>query len=116
MTPPATTLMSARPMSLSASIISGMRLRWPAASELAPSLAVNPAHRLWPGGVAAERAFERVGDFAERAAHARRLDAQRQQVGVAARALLERIERGVDLGLIAGRADLFDARDLRRAD
>src|SRR5438045_3442564 len=41
MTPPATTLMSARPMSFSASIISGMSVRWPAASELAPTTSTS---------------------------------------------------------------------------
>src|SRR4029078_7018786 len=52
---------------------------------------------------------------AERAADARRLDAQAKQIFVTPCALLQRIQRRADLGFVARGTELLDLRDLRRS-
>ena len=49
-------------------------------APVSAGLAVNAAHRLGLGAVAAERALQRVGDFSEGAAHARRFDGESEEI------------------------------------
>src|SRR5690348_272237 len=72
-------------------------------AAVTPGLAVDSAHRFWLGSVAAERALQRVRNLAQRAPNTRRFHAQAQQILVAPRALLQRIERGTHLRLVTVR-------------
>src|SRR5262249_20602636 len=62
--------------------------------------------------VAREHALHRIRDLADGRPGARRLDRELEQVAVARGTLGERVQRGLDPGLIAARAQRLEARDL----
>ena len=96
----------------------GPRDRRPASAS-SSRLPVNPAHRLGRRVIAAERALQRVGNLAERAARARgRIRSPSgEQIRVRRlRARFQRIQRRAHLRLVARRPHLLQPRDLARAD
>src|SRR3546814_12366321 len=64
----------------------------------------------------AEGILHRKADFAQRAALARAVNGQRQQIALAFRPVAPPIQRGLRLRLVPRRLDPVDSRNLRLAD